>query len=78
VDSDWDKDTAVWLVSSIGITNTVARVVVGLLSSMPGVNALLINNVALSAGGLGTIVSGLSLAAWFQFSYATVFGIAIG
>lgn len=77
-DNEWTDSSAVWLVSSIGITSTVARVACGLLSSMPGVNALVINNVALTLGGLGTIVSGLSVSVWFQYSYATVFGVAIG
>lgn len=74
----WDKSSAVWLVPSIGISNTLARVACGVLSSMPGVDALLINNVALTLGGLTTMVSGLYFDAWYQFTYTTAFGIACG
>ncbi|KAK3925719.1 Monocarboxylate transporter 12-B [Frankliniella fusca] len=77
VEGEWKESSAVWLVPSIGISNTLARVACGVLSSMPGVNALLINNVSLTLGGVGTVISGLSLATAYQFSYTTVFGIAI-
>ncbi len=74
----WEASTALWLVSAIGISNTLARVGCGVLSSLPGVNALLINNLSLTLGGLGTALSGLSLLAAYQFSYCFVFGLAIG
>ncbi|XP_026275470.1 monocarboxylate transporter 10 isoform X2 [Frankliniella occidentalis] len=77
VEGKWEESSALWLVPSIGISNTVARVACGVLSSMPGVNALLINNVSLTLGGVGTMLSGLSLTAAYQFSYTTVFGLAI-
>lgn len=66
------------IVSAIGITNTVARIVCGLLSSFQSVSALHLNNVAITIGGIATIFSGYIMAPWFQYSYAVVFGIAIG
>ncbi|XP_043792168.1 uncharacterized protein LOC122714676 isoform X3 [Apis laboriosa] len=69
--------TAMFLVSVIGIGNTIGRVVCGLASSLPGVNALVVNNIFISAGGLLTIFSGLSLSQSFQFFYAAGFGISI-
>ncbi|XP_034253113.1 uncharacterized protein LOC117652365 isoform X2 [Thrips palmi] len=76
VENGWEPTSAVWLVPSIGVSNTLARVACGVLSSMPGVDALLINNVALTLGGLTTIVSGLYFDAWYQFTYTTAFGVA--
>lgn len=72
-----DERTAIWLVSAIGIANTVGRVLCGVLSSFPGVNALLVNNAALTIGGLATIFSGFSLSEEYQFTYSVVFGLSI-
>ncbi|XP_076251310.1 monocarboxylate transporter 5-like [Rhynchophorus ferrugineus] len=71
------KQTAVLLVSSIGIANTIGRVLCGLLSSFPGVNALFVTNAALTLGGIATIFSGISLSQEYQFFYTVVFGLAI-
>jgi MFS family permease len=75
--SGMETSKSVWLVSTIGITNTIGRVVCGVVSSLPGVDALLINNAALTIGGLVTIISGLSLSFGYQIFYSTVFGLAI-
>lgn len=72
-----DPGWSVLLLSTIGITNTLGRVACGVLTSIPGINALLINNVALTIGGIATIMSGLSLSITYQFTYAAVFGLAI-
>lgn len=72
-----DQKTAVFLVSVIGIANTVGRIVCGVLSSLPGMNTLLINNVAISIGGIATLLSGLSATKAYQFFYAIVFGLSI-
>lgn len=68
---------AMWLVSTIGICNTVGRVVCGMISSHPKVNTLWVNNVAITIGGLVTIVSGWSLSVEYQFLYACIFGLAL-
>lgn len=72
-----DPSRSMWLVSTIGIANTVGRVCCGFLSSLPKVNTLAVNNLALSIGGIATIASGLLPDDWFQFSYAVVFGLSI-
>ncbi|XP_032667087.1 monocarboxylate transporter 12 isoform X1 [Odontomachus brunneus] len=72
-----DASTAMFLVSVIGIGNTIGRIVCGLASSLPGVNALVVNNVFISIGGLLTIFSGLSLTEGYQFFYAAGFGLSI-
>ncbi|XP_034177097.1 monocarboxylate transporter 12 isoform X1 [Osmia lignaria lignaria] len=72
-----EPSTAMFLVSVIGIGNTIGRVVCGVASSLPGVNALVVNNIFISTGGLLTLLSGLSLTQGFQFFYAASFGISI-
>lgn len=72
-----DIKTAALTVSAIGILNTVARIVCGAVSSL-NVNPLYINNICITLGGIFTIFSGLSLSAEYQFTYAAVFGVAIG
>lgn len=73
-----DKDTAIFLVSAIGIANIVGRIACGLLSSMPQVSTLWLNNIAISAGGIATMASGLCYDEVFQFAYCAIFGLAVG
>ncbi|KAF6212002.1 hypothetical protein GE061_012520 [Apolygus lucorum] len=70
-------DKAVFLVSTIGITNTIGRIMCGALTSVPGISALAINNIALTIGGLATMCSGYSDSETFQFAYAAIFGLSI-
>lgn len=72
-----DPDVSLYIVSAIGISNTIARIVCGFLSSFKSVNALHLNNVAITMGGIATILSGLYINEAFQFTYAGIFGIAI-
>ncbi|XP_023288004.1 monocarboxylate transporter 3 [Orussus abietinus] len=69
--------TSMFLVSVIGIGNTVGRVVCGVASSIPGVDALVVNNIFISIGGIATILSGISLSEEYQFFYAASFGLSI-
>lgn len=71
------ESTAVFLVSAIGIANTLGRILCGILSSIPGVDTLLINNIAISIGGIATIVSGIWLTEAYQYTYAAIFGLCI-
>ncbi|CAK1555410.1 unnamed protein product [Leptosia nina] len=68
---------SVWLVSAIGITNIVGRIACGLMSSMPKVSPLWLNNIALSAGGIATMISGLCYHDAYQFGYCAIFGLAV-
>jgi predicted MFS family arabinose efflux permease len=72
-----DSNSASFLLSIIGITNTIGRVVCGYVADFPWVDALLMNNICL-------VVSTLAVAATpFCSSYAgyivmaIFFGIAI-
>jgi MFS transporter, MCT family, solute carrier family 16 (monocarboxylic acid transporters), member 14 len=71
-----DKDTAAFFVSSIGISNTIARIVFGWLSSFDGVNALHLNNIFITIGGLATMFSGLFMGITSQYIYTAIFGLA--
>uniref|UniRef100_A0A1B6LWP0 Major facilitator superfamily (MFS) profile domain-containing protein n=1 Tax=Graphocephala atropunctata TaxID=36148 RepID=A0A1B6LWP0_9HEMI len=71
-----DPELAKWLLSTIGITNTFGRMACGIVTSLPKVNALVINNIALSVAGIATIFSGVSMSNNYQFGYAAVFGLA--
>lgn len=73
-----EDDLAALTISAIGVSNTVARILCGFLSSFESVDANLLSNVAITAGGIATIFSGVSMTPFIQFSYALVFGLAIG
>ncbi|KAK9498456.1 hypothetical protein O3M35_003091 [Rhynocoris fuscipes] len=77
VGNGMDPSMAVFLLSSIGITNTVGRIISGALSSVPGISALALNNIALTIGGIATMMSGLSDAPAYQFTFAAIFGLSI-
>lgn len=66
------------LVSSIGVANTIARILCGYLSSLESVDANLLSNVAITLGGLATFASGYWINSFTQFGYTVVFGFAIG
>lgn len=72
-----DEGIAKFTVSAIGLSNTLSRVLCGVISSF-NVNALHLNNLTITVGGLLTIFSGYSLSVGYQFTYAAVFGVAIG
>jgi MFS family permease len=63
----------------IGITNTIGRVFCGWISDRPQVNALLINNVALTIGGTATILSPILFNSYASLIvYGAIFGFSIG
>lgn len=77
-DNGWSNSSAAFLVSAIGISNTVARILCGFLSSLESVDANLLSNIAITLGGVTTILCGFSLTPFVQFSYSLIFGLAIG
>ncbi|XP_053697939.1 monocarboxylate transporter 12-like [Sabethes cyaneus] len=77
VSGGMDPQISLFIVSAIGISNTIARIVCGFLSSFKSVNALHLNNVAITMGGIATMLSGVYITEAAQFTYAGVFGIAI-
>ena len=73
------EDTqAVWLIPVLGMANTFGRVGLGILSSIPRMNAILINNISLTLCGALTVFSGAGQTSVYQFFYASFFGLTIG
>lgn len=72
------KDSATFLISILGITNIVARILCGWLSDRPQVNALILNNVALMLAGLATILLPHLQAYWMLCIYCVIFGTGTG
>ncbi|OQR74268.1 hypothetical protein BIW11_09187, partial [Tropilaelaps mercedesae] len=56
-----DKEAASLLVSCIGITNMLGRLLFGRISDSPHVNSLAVNNVTLAASGLAVAITPISL-----------------
>lgn len=77
-ENKWEEAEAALLLSAIGISNTVARILCGFLSSLESVDANLLSNIAITLGGVTTILSGVSSSPLIQYSYSLVFGLAIG
>jgi len=74
-----ERNAAVWLVSTTGITNTLGRVICGWISSYESVDPITVNNVSLTFGGLYTVL--LPLLPYSVFSYylyASLFGFSMG
>lgn len=70
-------DKAAFILSAIGITNTVGRVFSGWVSDRPQVNALCINNVALTIGGVATALCPYFETYTMLLVYSAVFGFSI-
>jgi len=71
------RDNAAFLLSIIGIANTVARVLVGWVSDQSWADCLLINNCALIMGGAVTMMCTLFKSYGLLAGYSTLFGISI-
>lgn len=78
VDEGIDEESAKWLVSAIGISNTVGRVVFGFLADRQGVNRLALYNTALTICGVATALCPLCSSYPLLVLYACVFGLFIG
>lgn len=67
------------ILSAIGITNTVGRVICGWLTDRPEISALVINNIALIIGGIFTIILPIYFNTYpLLILYGIVFGFSIG
>lgn len=72
-----DTSSALGVVSGIGLINTIARILCGFVSSFPSVKPLWLNNVAITAGGIATIFSGVVITTASQWTFAVLFGLCI-
>lgn len=73
-----DKTQGALLISIIGVSNTVARLVVGFVTDRPWANSLVINNLALMIGGITTFAVPFYNSFAVLTIYSIVFGASIG
>lgn len=73
-----DANRAAFLISIIGITNTLGRVLFGWLSDRPYVNRIMLYNSALTVCGIATALSPFCYNYELLCLYAAVFGLFIG
>ena len=78
VDEGIDAESAKWLVSAIGISNTFGRVFFGFLADRKGVNRLMLYNTSLTICGVATALCPLCYNFPLLLLYACVFGLFIG
>jgi len=72
-----EDDSASFLISIIGLSNTIARVVTGALADLPFVNALVVTTVALGLGGLACVLM-ISCEEYLHFVLvAVLFGVSL-
>lgn len=69
-----DKESASWLISVIGITNTFGRVSCGYIADFPRVNSLLLNNICL----LVTTITVFSIPFCVSYNSFVIASIAFG
>lgn len=76
--SNIDPSHADWLLSTIGISNTVGRVILGLLADMKCMNRLYLYATVLTISGVATMLEPICTTFTGYFLYATVFGFTSG
>jgi MFS family permease len=70
-------DKASFLISIIGLSNTIARVVTGALADLPFINALVVTTIALGLGGVSCIIM-IMATTYLQFVLvAVMFGVSL-
>ncbi|XP_038222663.1 monocarboxylate transporter 12 [Zerene cesonia] len=67
-----------YLISIIGASNLVGRVILGYISDKPWVNRLLAYNICLTIAGISTALAMACWEFWGLALYATAFGFTIG
>lgn len=72
------EDTAVFLMTLVGITNTAGRIICGIISSFPKASPITLSYISLIMCGTATILSVISITTTVQYAYACVFGITVG
>ncbi|XP_033760612.1 monocarboxylate transporter 12-like isoform X1 [Pecten maximus] len=76
-DANLSTGEGAFLISAMGVSNTIARVVIGYITDKPWANCLIINNIALLIGGLATCFVPFYTTFAVLVVYAVVFGIVM-
>ena len=69
--------TASFLISIIGLCNTIARIVTGALADLPCVNALVVTTIALGFGGVSCFLMVLCESYWSFVLVSIMFGVSL-
>lgn len=72
-----DQSSASFLLSIIGITNTIGRVICGWIADFPWINSLLLNNICLVISTIAVSLTPLCSSYSAYIAMAIFFGIAI-
>lgn len=67
-----------YLISIIGASNLIGRIILGYISDKPWVNRLLAYNICLTIAGISTALATVCWEFWGLALYATTFGFCIG
>jgi sugar phosphate permease len=70
-------ETAALLLSVIGVTNTIGRVLTGKISDNPNVNSLFMNNMCLLLSGICTLMVPFCESIYAFFGVAVFFGFFV-
>jgi len=71
------KESASLLLSIVGVTNTIGRIICGAVADHPKVSVLLLNNIALTLCGVVTILTPFMPSYEMLVVYACLFGFSI-
>lgn len=69
---------SMYLLPTLGVANTVGRILSGILSSIPNMKSTLISCISLLLAGCVTIASCISPDERVQFSFAAAYGLSVG
>ncbi|KAA0203882.1 hypothetical protein HAZT_HAZT009622 [Hyalella azteca] len=76
-DEEEAEQSSTFLMSLIGICNTIGRVICGWVADRPKVDAILVNNLALIIGGAVTILLPFITNVSLLYGYGIVFGLSV-
>ncbi|KAF5273452.1 hypothetical protein FQA39_LY07469 [Lamprigera yunnana] len=78
VDSGISKSVANHLITTIGIANTVGRIISGLSSSLFSIDVLNFSSAALIINGVTVLISSIFFTEMWQFGCAFLYGLTMG
>lgn len=72
------KDDSFFLLSVLGITNAIGRIISGIAASVPRASPLVLSYVSILICGISTLLSVILTSLVGQYFYVSIFGLSIG
>lgn len=72
------EKTAFWLISIIGLANTIGRISFGILANLPFIDFQWLTIGGVIVGGIATIIFANTKSSAFHIGYAIVYGLSVG